>query len=188
MIFQGLSSIDMIIILCWLTVIAALIIAGILLIKKSKDKQDRIRIYLLAAGIFFLCYSINRIIFFIHELIFDPFIWTLPMEKYNEIMLGDSFRFSRYDIIWRISTAFGTYGLLIFLIAFESQILEKKTKFIFSIIQGVTATLSIILGAAGDVITLGRIILYIGLKFSSLKLPKYFMSSSGRHLHPLLPK
>jgi hypothetical protein len=78
-------------------------------------------------------------------------------------MVPGSFKFDRYDVIWRVSTAIGSIGLLIFLIGFESQILEKKTFFILSIIQGVTLTLSLILGAAGDRVDIGKIVLYIGL-------------------------
>jgi len=90
-------------------------------------------------------------------------MWTIALEDYNNMMVPGSDKFIRYDIIWRISTAIGSIGLLIFLIEFESKILEKKSKFILSIIQGVTLTFSLILGAQADRMTAGRYILYFGL-------------------------
>lgn len=167
--FHNLTPIDIIIIICWLAVIALLAIAGILylikaLIKtKEKDKSKRIKNYLFGIGTFFLLYSVNRFIFFLHELFFDPFMWSLTVDQYARIMMENKVKFIRYDIIWRISTGIGSYGLLAFLYQFEKQILEKRTHFVFSIIQGVTATFSIIFGAASDYLTLGRVILYLGL-------------------------
>ena len=164
MLFQTLQFIDIIIILCWLVVICSLAIAGLLFIFiKSKDKPKSFKSYLIAIGIFFILYSINRLIFFMHELFFDPMMWTISLEDYNNMMVPGSDKFIRYDIIWRISTAIGSIGLLIFLIQFESKILEKKSKFILSIIQGVTLILSLILGAHADQMTVGRYILYFGL-------------------------
>ena len=155
--------IDTIIIVSWLVVISLIAIAGFYFLKTSKGKQDPIKIYLLTIGIFFTLYSINRVIFFLNELLFDPVMWSMTLEEYSALMVPGSIRVQNYDILWRISTAIGSTGLLIFLIGFESKILEKKTYFIFSIIQGVTLVLSLILGASGDKLTLGRVILYLGL-------------------------
>jgi len=160
--------IDIIIILCWLVVIGLMGFAGFHFIKISKDKSKPIRIYLICIGIFFTFYCINRIIFFLHELLFDPFMWSMTLQEYGATMNPDSplfdlIKFNRYDLLWRVSTGIGSAGLLIFLIGFESQILEKRSFFIFSIIQGATLVLSLILGASGDQLNIGRYILYFGL-------------------------
>ncbi|MHA1436940.1 MAG: hypothetical protein ACTSPD_05145 [Promethearchaeota archaeon] len=163
MILQTLTYIDIVIITLWILVVAVLASAGVLFIKKAKEKSKRIKIYLIAIGIFFILYSINRFIFFLHEFLFDPPMWTISLEDYNKIMVPDNPKFERYNIIWRVATAIGSIGLLIFLIGFESQILEKKSYFILSIIQGITLTLSLIIGPAADRLTYGRYILYFGL-------------------------
>ncbi len=154
---------DIIIICCWLAVIILFAFAGFHFIKLSKNRAKQLKIYLLCIGIFFILFCANRIIFFLHELLFDPMMWTMTLEEYGALMTPGSERFIRYDILWRVSTCIGSTGLLIFLIGFESQILERKTYFIFSIIQGVTLVLSLIIGASGDKLTIGRYILYFGL-------------------------
>ena len=55
-------------------------------------------------------------------------------------------------------------GLLVFLIAFERNILEKKTHYIFSIWHAVTATISIFIGGlrSPEDIAIIKLILYMG--------------------------
>lgn len=165
-ILQNLNNIrliDVVVIACLLEIIVLFALLGIRFIYKSKDKLPRIKVFIIALGVFLLMYCANRTLFFLHELTFNPFVWSLDSNQYNQILGSNSTKARSYDIVWRISTGIGSYGLMIFLYALESKILEKKTHMIFTIFQGVTATLSIILGTSADNITIGRYILYFGL-------------------------
>ncbi len=158
-----IELIDVIIIFCMVIVIIAMFLAGLIFYKESKGKSENYRKYLLGISLFLLLYGINRCIFFLHELFFDPFMWSMPLDEYIYQMESTEWRFIRYDIIWRISTSIGSIGLFIFLYVFELQILEKRTHFILSLIQLFSLASSVILGAASDKLTVGRIILYFGL-------------------------
>lgn len=161
--FSDIESIDYVIILMMIEVAALFFMLGLLFLYKSRDKSSKIKIYVIGVGLFLILYGVNRVIFFFNELLFDDFLWSITTGDFTAALEADSLKAFNYDIIWRISTGIGSGGLLVFLLVFESQILEKKTYFILSIIQGITLVVSLILGASADRMTLGRYILYIGL-------------------------
>ncbi len=166
MILQNLSNIetiDYLIICCYSAVIAAFMISGIILVIRLKDKQKQIRNYLLGIALFFILYGIARIIMFLFELTFDPFVWRIDVNEFDKIFAEHPEIDARHEIVWRASTGIGTLGVVILMYQLELRILEKRTKFIFTILQIVSVIPALILGVEGkDEITVVRIILYAG--------------------------
>ncbi len=177
--FNNIELIDYLIIFILIEVIFIFFYLGFLFLKKAKDKQERIKIYLLCIAFFLILYGIDRIIFFLHEFLFENFVWSISPMDFSETLKNDSEKAFIYDIVWRIGTSIGSAGLLIFLLGFESKILEKKTKFIFSIIQCTTLVLSLIFGTTADEITIGRLILYFGL-LPALAIPICYFYLGGK--------
>ncbi|MHA1490292.1 MAG: hypothetical protein ACTSRI_11635 [Promethearchaeota archaeon] len=168
MIFQNLSNIlpmDIIIIICWLVVIISFVILSIFLIYKSKGKPKRIKYYLLVISIFFILYCVNRLIFFVHELTFEPnFVWSYTIAELNNVYESNPSLSENYSLYWRFATSVGSIGLLFFLIGLESHMLEKKSKFLLSIFQAIISTFSIMCGVSkGDELTIAKILLYIAI-------------------------
>ena len=166
MIFQNLSNItppDLIIMVIMVVVIIAFYFSGIFLIIKAKGKPERLRKYLFGISIFFILFGTGRVIMTLFEFFFDPFVWNIDINEFDAIFVANPDLFIIHDIVWRFTTTFGSLGLVFFIFQLENYILEKKTKFIFSILQVITVIPAVLFGTAGkDAIGPVIIILYIG--------------------------
>ncbi|MFO8018975.1 MAG: hypothetical protein R6U96_10090 [Promethearchaeia archaeon] len=186
MIFESLSNIefiDVIIISCHLLVIGVLIITGILFYGKSRGKASNIKKYLKGIILFMLIYSVSRLVMFIFELTFDPFIWQLtPTETEIALTYDPNLNF-RYSIFWYTGTILGAIAFFIILFDLETFILLKKTKYIPSAFLAIIYILGLSLGAVGaEQITLGKFFLSISAIFPLLIPITYFFfayKSSG---------
>lgn len=162
---QKIEAIDYLIITCLLAVFISSVVATLLFTIKLKGKIPKMRNYLLGIICFLGFYAANRVMIFFYELTFDPFVWRLEVDAINALLLSDPDLLLRYDVIWRISTILSQVGLLVFLVEFELQILDKKTKFVFSILLAITATFSVIRGSgisAGGEVDFWRLFFYLG--------------------------
>ena len=165
------TAFDILIISCWLAVIITFAVSAILFIQKTKDKSKKVKYYLLGIALFCLLYCVNRIVMFTYELTFPNFVWSYNLTELNAVYDAYPELSDKYLLYWRIATAAGSLGLLFLLIGLELFILEGKTKYIFSIFQAVTGTLSIIFGVSeGEAMSIGRALLYIGI-LPSLAVP-----------------
>ncbi|MHA1310122.1 MAG: hypothetical protein ACTSQO_04255 [Candidatus Helarchaeota archaeon] len=125
----------------WTIAIGTLIILGIFfLLKNKKDKINEQKGMDLGLGFFFIFYAICRISFIISD--------------YAENILLDNILM---EYMWRLATLFGLMGLTIMTFVIEFYILEKKTKFIFSIIGVITIIISVVGGSE-----IGRIAILYG--------------------------
>lgn len=177
MINQNLTSItiiDILIVLCHLTVILSFLLSGIYLFFKLKNKPKAQRDYLLGVSLFFILYGTARMIMFLFELTFEPFVWQIPVDKFNQIFRNNPELEIQHDIMWRLTTGIGGLGLVIIIYQLEKTILEMKTKYLFTIITIITIIPSLLLGVSGkDEITWVRIVLYTG-NFIAVAIPLFY--------------
>ena len=166
MLFQNLSSmefLDIIIILCHVLVIFAFMVSGVILFIKLRDKRAEIKNYLLGIGLFLFLYGFGHFFMFLYELTFDPFVWRIDINAFTTIYEKNPELLLMYDIAWRLKTAFATTGVIFLFYQLEKMILNKRTKFIFTIIQTATLIPALIFGiSTKEDITIIRILIYIG--------------------------
>ncbi len=160
----NISSMDIVVIICYTLVCAALLSVGSYLLYKSRGQAKKVRNYLIGISIFFILYGIARVMVFTFELTFpNDFVWNISASDFEEIFKSNSDIALRHDITWRFTTGIGTAGLAILMFELEDNILERKSKFIITIITIVTVIPSLILGVEGkDEIGFVRFILYVG--------------------------
>ncbi|MHA1293949.1 MAG: hypothetical protein ACTSQJ_14940 [Promethearchaeota archaeon] len=173
---SGILLIDYIIIIIYSSICITLFTAGIILLFKAKDKPEKVKNYLIGIGLFFILYGISKVIVFLYELTFDPgFVWQIKSNEFDIIFEANQELNFRNDIVWRLSTGFGTIGLIILMYELEYYIMEKKTKFIFTLIMIITLIPALLFGIAGkDKITWIRIVLYIG-NFLVIVIPLFYL-------------
>ena len=159
-----IETIDVIIIISYSIICVIFLLTGIGFLLKAKDKPVQVRNYLLGIGLFFFLYGISRVLVFLFELTFEiDFIWNLSAADFERIFAERPDLELRHDIVWRLSTAIGTTGLVFLMYQLEVIIMKKKTKFLFTILTVVTVIPALILGVAGkDEVSIVRIILYAG--------------------------
>lgn len=126
MIFERITSIDYIFILCHLSVVGSLFTTALLFLFKSRKKDRSVQLYMYGIILFMLLYGIARLLFFIFELSVSPFPWNLSMNEANSILQNDATLYNLFIIIWYISTILSWFALFIFLFVLERYILEKK--------------------------------------------------------------
>ncbi len=172
---SNIEFIDVIVIICHLSVSLTLWILGGKLIKKSKGKPDITKNYILGISMFMLLYGISRIFMFYFELQSDPFIWYLLPDQ-TETLLNEDQSLSRiYDICWYSGTAISSFAIAILLYELEKHILQKKTKFVLTIFQIATITLGLIFGASSATeVGFGKYMLYIS-SIPALFIPVIFI-------------
>ncbi len=174
----AIEFLDWVVIFFYSAVCIIFLLIGIIFLLKSRDKQKNIRNYLLGIGIFFLLYGISRAMMFLFEATFpivansltggiiEPnFIWNLNSAEVNLIFETYAEINLYHELIWRVTTALGTGGLIFLLYELEIHILEKRSKFLFTIIETISVLPALIIGLAGtqkDEVAWVRIILYVG--------------------------
>ena len=174
----SIELMDWIVMVSYSIVVITFFSIGIIFIRKSKDKPNMIKKYILGIGIFFILYGISRITMFTFEWSFpivantmssgalDPgFIWNYSSDEIAAIFLTYQNINIYHDIIWRSTTGLGTIGLALLMFRLEQHILQKKAKFIFTIIEILSVIHALIVGVAEsgkDEVTFVRLILYIG--------------------------
>lgn len=133
-----------------LKIIVALVVIGsflslmLLFLIKRKDKSDKERIYLLGISIFFLLYAISRI----------ADLTIILSNEYQEYEI----RNIPIDIFVSIT---GALALLALILSLEYAVLNKKTKFIFSIVETVFIIFALIFSPTEGRISVGRIFIYL---------------------------
>jgi hypothetical protein len=177
MILQNLANIgmvDIIIIICHSAVVAAYLLSGIYLFFKLRNKPPEIRNYLLGISLFFILYGASRVTMFFFELLFDPFVWQIDVNEINQLLKDSASLNLIHDIVWRTSTALGVIGISFLMYELELRILNKKTKFFFTILTILTVIPALLFGVAGkDEVTIVRIILYVG-NFLVIVIPIFY--------------
>lgn len=166
LILQNLSDIELIdyvIIICHLIVISTVILAGIIFLTKMKDKSKDTKQYLLGISLFFICYGIAQTVMAIFEITFDPFIWRIHIDDFGDIFKQNPDLSLRYEIAWRLQQAISSIGIIFLIYQLERRILEKKTKYLFTIIKTFTTIIAVSFGSGQkDQIGVVTIINYIG--------------------------
>ncbi|MGV9171412.1 MAG: hypothetical protein ACOC44_15360 [Promethearchaeia archaeon] len=158
----NIESVDIIVIACHLTVLGALFITGLLFFGKSRDKTPNIKNYLIGITLFMLIYGVSRLVMFIFELTFDPFIWQLTPAETDQILANNPDLDLRYNIFWHVATILAAIAFFIILFDLETFILQKKTRYVLSAILAIIYILALSLGAAGaEKITIEKFLLSI---------------------------
>jgi len=173
---KELTIMDGIIIFSYSIVCICLFIASGFLFFKSRGKSKKVRNYLLAIALFFLLFGISRTTMFIFELTFpEDFVWNISVHDFDSIFQKNPEIAVRHDIVWRFTTGIGAFGVAILMFVLERQILEKKTKYVLTIITLITVIPALILGVEGkDEVGFVRIVLYIG-NFLMVAIPLIYL-------------
>src|SRR6056297_1325020 len=159
---NNLELIDILVIIAHLSVILTFWAIGYLLLRKSKDKNEITKNYLIGISLFMILYGISRLLMFLFELQVDPFIWHLQPSETNQLLANNPDLSRKYDLYWYSGTAISALSMAIMLFELERHILKKKTKYGLSIFQVVTITLGLILGASSaEEVSFGKYMLYI---------------------------
>jgi len=146
MIFIDSEIVSMVHSLAYLTAIITFTIFGILFLFKLKNKPPKIRNYLIGIVLFLFLYAISRSAELINDFIEDP-----------------------GALLWYLGAIFGAISLLPLLFVLEFYIIEKKTKFIFTILSFVLFILAMILDPRASN-SIGKNLLYIS-SFPALTVP-----------------
>ena len=113
------------------------------------------------------------------------FVWNISRSDFNTIFENNPDLVLFHDIIWRLTSLIGNLGLILLMYVLELHILEKKLKFIPTIIVIIGTIPAMIFGAGGqkDEISLVRLVMYVGNVFMILVPFIYFYlatKTSGR--------
>ncbi|MHA1273576.1 MAG: hypothetical protein ACTSQS_09085 [Promethearchaeota archaeon] len=178
---NNLNQMDFIIIAFYLSVLISHFSAGIFLLLKSRNKGENVKNYLRGIAIFFLLYGLAKSIVFLFELTFPVnFVWNIGEKDFNKIFSENPDLSLRHDIVWRFTATLGVAGVAFLMYQLEKQILEKKTKFIFTIITIITVIPAILFGVKGkDEIDIVRIILYAG-NIMLIVIPLIYLYLAGK--------
>ncbi len=158
------GPIDITIMISYAVVCASFLFAGVNFLLKSRGKAERIRNYLIGIGLFMLLYGVGKVIVFVFELTFETdYIWNITATEFEVLFAARPDLEIYHEFIWRLTTGIGTAGLVIFIYELEILVMEKKTKFVFTILAIVTVIPALVLGTSGkDALDWVRIVLYIG--------------------------
>lgn len=158
------GPIDIVIMISYIVVCISFLSAGVNFLLKARGKHQRIRNYLLGIGIFMLLYGSAKVIVFLFELTFEiDYIWNITATEFEIIFTARPDLELYHEFIWRLTTGIGTAGLVIFIYELEILVMEKKTKFVFTILAIVTVIPALVFGTSGkDALDWVRIVLYIG--------------------------
>lgn len=166
--------IDIAIVISFSAACLALIVAGILFLLKSKGKNRRLRIYFMGIALFLFLYGINRAIRLLFEATLEPtFLWQMTVEEFNALIAKDDAIYAAHDLMWVLTLVIGSVGGAFLLFVIELHIMERKTKFLFTITKIITTIPPIFLGYRTDEVLLFRIMLYIG-DFLLLSIPIFY--------------
>ena len=158
------TSIDYVIITFSLIVIGVVLFSSFYLFIKARNREGDVKRYGLAIALFFLFYGLHRIMTLIFEatFYFGP-TWNLLANDLSQIYQNHPDIAVQMDIIFRISSLTSTIGLVILLFELENYILNKKTKYIITIIEICTQIPYFVAGNAQSYdISIFRIMFYIG--------------------------
>lgn len=130
-----------------LIVICSFLIIAILFSFKLKDKPRSAKNYIIGIILFMILYAISRTCELSKIIIGldDPYDTTLTIRT----------------VLYLMSAIFGTVAVFILLVVLERYILEKKTKFIFSILTISFLILALIFNPSGGPVNLGKFFLYL---------------------------
>jgi hypothetical protein len=167
MLFQNLANIefiDILMILSSILVCVTYFMGGCIFLLKTKDKSTDVRNYLLGIGLFFLLYGTDRLIFFLYELTFEPnFMWHYSNTQLQSMFQNNPELALRYDVVWRWAIGLGGLGLIILSYQIELYVMEKKTRFLITIIEIISIVIPLIFGLQQIYeVSIVRIILYTG--------------------------
>jgi len=125
----------------FLLAIITFAVMGTLFLLKIRGKTGKIRNYLIGIVLFLFLYAVSRI-----------------SEFSRTLVSGDTvFR----DVTWYLGAIFGAMALIPLLFVLEHIILEKKSKYIFTILSVAFFLLAIILDPSGSATSPGKIFLYL---------------------------
>jgi len=133
-------------IIAFLVVIATFLIIAVLFSLKMKRKPKNIKNYIRGIVIFMIFYAISRMAE-VSKMLFSIFIGTIDP--------------TIADILWYMGAIFGAVALFVLLLVLERYILERKTKFILSILTISLLILAILLDPQAGATSPGKILLYL---------------------------
>ncbi len=135
----------------WIIAIAVLWIAVIFFIRKSKksDVPSQKNMFL-GIGLFFGLYSLTRAFFIIG--------WYLTFDESSQL----------YDIFWRIATIIGMIGFTFLIFVLERYPLERRTKYIGTILGCIALILSLALGSEMGLLVLAVSLPILGVLILAL--------------------
>jgi cell division protein FtsW (lipid II flippase) len=104
---------------------------------------------------------------FFFELTFDPFVWRIHVDDFDGYFITNPDLLASYDFIWRFKNGLSISGVIFLLYQLEKRILEKKTKYLLTLIQIITVVPALLFGVSSkDAITWIKILLYFGNAWS----------------------
>ena len=167
--------IDFLIISTFLITFACCIVIGCLFFLKAKNKQPSERNYILAIGLFIILFGISRFIKFYFEITLQPmFMWHMTLDEFNSLLDTNPHLELYYDVIWRLYISIRSVGVILLLFELEKLILEKKTKYSFTVIKIITLIPVLIYGYNINETIVFRIIMLVG-DFLFLILPAIYL-------------
>ena len=168
-------TVDLLIISTFLITFSCCVIIGCLFFFKAKSRTPSDRNYLLAIGLFILLFGISRFIKFYFEITIQPtFMWNMTLDEFTSLLDANPGIELYYDVIWRLYISVRSVGVILLLFELEKLILEKKTKYVFTIIKIITLIPVLIYGYNINETIIFRIIMLVG-DFLFLVLPAIYV-------------
>lgn len=177
---MAFNSMDYIIITFNLVAIGVMFGSSLFMFNKARNREGNARSYGLAIAFFFLFLGLHRIIFLIVELTFyNGPMWNLLGHEISQIYQNNPDLATQTDINYRISSLLSMIGLAILTFELERYILDKKTKYIITILLACLQIPYFIFGDAQSFeISIIRIMFYIGtFLFLAIPLIYFYMAS-----------